>query len=100
MKKAQINFLTLGLVGLLLFVTFSCKADFTVEDALNAQQEVDLTIYVIDRSTTDFAPVADASVTVTQGSVTTVVTTDAKGAANFPKIKVGDYVYNVTKADF
>lgn len=100
MKKAQINFLTLGLVGLLLFVTFSCKDEFTEEDALNAQQQVDLTIHVIDASTPDSKPVAGVVVTVSQGSASTAVTTDANGAASFPKIKVGEFVYSVTAENY
>jgi hypothetical protein len=96
MKRAHIKFLTFSVIALLCIAMISCEDDFTEKDALEAQQQVDLTIYVVDPSTPNEQPVSGAKVTVSQGTTTTEVTTDDKGVANFPKIKVGEYVYNVT----
>ncbi|MBY0436510.1 MAG: carboxypeptidase-like regulatory domain-containing protein, partial [Cyclobacteriaceae bacterium] len=87
------------LVASLILVT-SCKEKFSEEDALKAQQEVDLAIYVTNQTDPAQPPVAGANVTVTISGKTTSVTTDAAGAALFPKIQVGTYVYKVEAASF
>lgn len=99
MKRTQFSFVSLTFVALLFVAAMSCSDDFTEKDALEAQQQVDLTIYVFDPSTSS-QPVTGAKVTINQGTNTTEVTTDAKGAANFPKVKVGEYVYSVSADNY
>jgi hypothetical protein len=99
MKKTVSKFLSLALVGFLLVGAFSCDDPYTEEDALKAQQEIDLTIYVVDKSLNS-KPIANAKVTVSQAGATKDVTTDDKGIAQFPKIKVGSYVYTVTADNY
>jgi hypothetical protein len=100
MKKTQIKFLTMAMVGLLLLGTYSCKDEYTEEDALKAQQEIDLTIYVVDNTSSGRNPIANAKVTVSQAGTSTEVTTNDKGVAQFPKIKVGGYTYSVTAENY
>lgn len=87
------------LIAIMAFA-ISCKETFTEEDALKAQQEIDLAIYVVNGSDAASAPIAGATVTVNQNGVSVTGTTDATGAALFPKVKVGDFVYTVTAANF
>jgi hypothetical protein len=100
MKKTQlIKFLTLVLIGFVLLGTYSCKDEYTEEDALKSQQEVDLTIYVVNRAAS-FAPIKDAKVVVSQGGLTFEGTTNDKGVVSFPKIKVGGFAYSVIAEGF
>jgi hypothetical protein len=100
MKQNKFRFLSIVLSGLMLVAAISCQEQYTEEDALNAQQEIDLTIYVVDASSADFKPVTGAKVSLIQGEKTVDVTTTETGVANFPKIKVGGYAYKVTADNF
>jgi hypothetical protein len=80
----------------LLIILISCQDQFTEKDALLAQQQIDLTIYVADASTTNNAPVNGAKVSVSQSGTALDAVTDAQGIAKFPKMKVGEYVYTIT----
>jgi hypothetical protein len=97
MKKTQIKFLTMAVVGLLLLGTYSCKDDYTEEDALKAQQEVDLAIFIVDNLD---APIVSAKVTVSYGSSTVEATTNDKGLAFFPNVQIGTYAYSVSAENF
>lgn len=81
-------------------VVISCKDEFTEEDALKAQQEIDLAIYVFNRSESDLPPVEGAKVTISQGGESREVTTDASGVALFPDAKIGGYIYRIEGENF
>ena len=100
MKQNRFRFLSLALSGLVLLGAVSCQDDFTEEDALKAQQEIGLAIYVVNNSTKDYAPVANAKVVVSQSGESQEVTTDENGVAKFPAIEIGEYVYTITADKF
>ncbi|HEY5822838.1 MAG TPA: carboxypeptidase-like regulatory domain-containing protein, partial [Cyclobacteriaceae bacterium] len=100
MKQNRFRFLSFALAGLVLLGAVSCQDDFTEKDALKAQQEIGLAIYVVNYSTTDRAPLANAKVVVSQSGVTQEVTTDETGVAKFPTIEIGEYVYTITADNF
>ena len=101
MKKTKtFRILTFGLSFLLLSGIFSCQDQFSEKDALTAQQEVDLLIYVVDFSTTNLGPVANATVSISQANQSYEVTTDASGIASFPRMIIGDYIYTISATDF
>jgi len=100
MKQNRFRFLSLALSGLVLFGAVSCQDDFTEEDALKAQQQVGLTIYVVNSSSVESAPVANAKVVVSQSGTTQEVTTDETGVAKFSSIQIGEFVYSVSADKF
>ena len=81
-------------------VVISCKDEFTEEDALAAQQEMDLAIYVFNKSVANQPPVAGVTVTVSQGGESRAVVTDETGVALFPDAKIGGYVYRIEGENF
>jgi len=100
MKQNRFRFLSLALSGLVLLGAVSCQDDFTEEDALKAQQEIGLTIYVVNSSTAESAPVANAKVVVSQSGESQTVTTDETGVAKFSSIQIGEFVYSVSADNF
>lgn len=82
------------------FVVVSCKDEFTEEDALAAQQEMDLAIYVFNKSVANQPPVAGLNVTVSQGGESRTVATNEAGVALFPDAKIGGYVYRIEGENF
>ena len=88
------------IMTLMAVLAISCEEEFSEEDALNAQQSVDLAIYVVNNSTDNEDPVAGAKVTVSQNGETREVTTDAAGAALFPDAKIGGYVYKIEAENY
>lgn len=97
--KNTFKILTSTLLAGLIILSVSCD-QFTEEDALKAQQTVDLSIYVVDESSDVKKPVASATVTITQAGNKSEVVTDSSGVAIFPGIQIGGYVYNVTAENF
>lgn len=85
MKKTRI--LSLLLVVLLAGVFTSCKDDFTEEDALNAQQTVDVSVYVIDYFNT--TAVAGATVSIIKDGAVVTAETNEQGVASFSDVKIG-----------
>ncbi|VAW29193.1 hypothetical protein MNBD_BACTEROID06-972, partial [hydrothermal vent metagenome] len=99
MKHLTFNKLSILLLGLVLFST-SCKEQFSEKDALDAQQQIDMAIYVYDAGAKDEPAVVGATVTFVQGTETRTVTTDETGVALFPKAKIGGYILKVTAENF
>ena len=85
MKKTRIlQFLS----AILLAGIFSaCEDSFTEEDALNAQQTVDVSIYVIDNYNT--SGVAEATVSIIKDGVLVEAQTNELGIASFSDVKIG-----------
>lgn len=90
------NLLMLGVTIFLL----ACSEEFTEEDALKAQQTIDLAVYVVDGTSDLDSPIEGATVTVSQGGKTIEVITDASGVAMFPDFGVGSFVYNVSADNY
>ena len=65
----------------------ACDDDFTEEDALNAQQTIDLSIYVVDFFNT--AAMQDFNVTILQDGATISGTTNEQGVATFSDVEIG-----------
>ncbi len=99
MKHFKLKKLSIYLLGIVFFA-FSCKEQFTEKDALDAQQQIDMAIYVYDAGTEADSAVAGATVTFIQGIETRTVTTDETGVALFPKAKIGGYILKVTADNF
>lgn len=97
MKNRVLQFFALFLAASMLF---SCQDEFTEEDALNAQQQIDVAVYVYNAATAEEAPVAGATVTLIQGGETRTATTDDSGAAIFNDAKVGGFIYTVDGDNF
>lgn len=97
MKNRLLQFLALFMAA---SVLFSCQDEYTEEDALEAQQLIDLAIYVFDQGSVNQDPVAGATVKLVQGSETREVTTDASGSAIFTDAKIGGFIYSVSGANF
>lgn len=70
-------------------VLFSCKDEFTEQDALDAQQTIDMVITVVDASDS-YAPVDGATVKVLVDSTFVSRTTNSSGSVVFPKIKISE----------
>ena len=85
MKKTRI--LSFLLVIILAGVFTSCKDDFTEEDALNAQQTVDVSVYVIDYFNT--TAVSGATVSIIKDGAAVTAQTNDQGIASFSDIKIG-----------
>lgn len=65
----------------------SCEDDFTEKDALDKQQTIDLSVYVIDNFST--AGVSEATVSIIKdGNLVTAQTNDL-GVATFSNVKIG-----------
>ncbi|MEJ0055873.1 MAG: carboxypeptidase-like regulatory domain-containing protein [Bacteroidota bacterium] len=94
------KFISALLIIATMTVALSCKETFTEEDALNAQQAIDLALYVFNQTDVAEPPITGAKVTLTQNGVTKDVTTDETGGALFPGMKVGDFIYRVEAANF
>jgi hypothetical protein len=97
MKNKFLSFLVLFIAAT---VMFSCQDEFTEEDALNAQQSIDLAIYVYDGGSVNRAPVVGATVSFIQGGSTRTATTDEAGVALFPEAQIGGYIYSIEGSDF
>lgn len=65
----------------------ACDDDFTEEDALNAQQTIDLSIYVVDFFNT--TALQDVNVSIVQDGATISGTTNEQGVATFADVKIG-----------
>ena len=87
--KRTFNIISGALLIVLTTFVISCKDQFTEQDALNSQQQIDLALYIVNQSDPVQGPITGAVVTFSQNGVSKDVTTDATGAALFPKIKVG-----------
>ena len=98
--KRTFNIISGALLIVLTTFVISCKDQFTEQDALNSQQQIDLALYIVNQSDPVQGPITGAVVTFSQNGVSKDVTTDATGAALFPKIKVGDFVYKVVATNF
>ncbi|MBL6446059.1 DUF3869 domain-containing protein [Fulvivirga sp. 29W222] len=85
MKTTRI--LSFLLVVLLAGVFTSCKDDFTEEDALNAQQTVDVSVYVIDYFNT--TAVTGATVSIIKDGAAVTAQTNEQGIASFSDVKIG-----------
>ncbi|UII33960.1 hypothetical protein LVD17_09045 [Fulvivirga ulvae] len=85
MKKTRI--LSFLLVIILAGVFTSCKDDFTEEDALNAQQTVDVSVYVIDYFNT--TAVSGATVSIIKDGAAVTAQTNEQGIASFSDVKIG-----------
>ena len=99
MTKVRTKIISLMMLSMAIFA-ISCEEEFSEEDALNAQQSVDLSIYVVNNSTDNEDPIEGAKVTVSQNGETREVTTDANGAALFPDAKIGGYVYKIEAENY
>ena len=99
MTKVRTKIIAMMMLSVAIF-TFSCEEEFSEEDALNAQQSVDLAIYVVNNSAVSEDPVEGARVTVSQNGETREVMTDATGAALFPEARIGGYVYKIEAENF
>ncbi len=98
MLKNTFKYLLAG--ALIAVAAVACKDEFTEEDLLAKQQTIDLSIYVNNRSLNSEPPVEGATVTISQNGNTLTATTDAAGAALFPDVEIGGYVYRVEAANF
>ncbi len=98
--KRTFNIVAGALLVVLATIVISCKDQFTEQDALNAQQQIDLALYIVNQSDPVQGPINGATVIFSQNGVSKTVTTDATGAALFPKIKVGDFIYSVAATNF
>ncbi len=98
MLKNTFKYLMAGV--LISVAAVSCKDEFTEADLLEKQQTIDLSIYVNNRSLNSEPPVEGATVTISQNGNTLSATTDASGAAVFPDVQIGGYVYRVEAANF
>lgn len=97
MKKSTIFGLMMATAIGLIFT--SCKDDFTEEDALKAQQAIDLTIRAYDPFTN--AGVSGATVTIIQDGKEVTQTTSDIGVALFKDVQIGDNIpVNVKKEGF
>ncbi len=97
MKKTTLSALLALALTMAGFI--ACTDDFTEEDALNAQQTIDLSIYVIDYF--DAKGLSDAEVSVVQDGSIVSVTTNEDGVAMFSDIKIGNRLpVTVEKAGF
>lgn len=92
--KTKIFFLSLIAIAITSF--YSCQ-DFSEEDALKAQQLIDLLIVVDSDIKQDRPLVEGAEVTITQFGETRTQVTDEFGTAAFPGAKVGSFSYKVKK---
>ncbi|MDN5214091.1 hypothetical protein QQ020_18590 [Fulvivirgaceae bacterium BMA12] len=99
MTKVSTKIISMMMLAMAVFA-ISCEEEFSEEDALNAQQSVDLAIYVVNNSSTEEAPVSGATVTISQNGETRTATTDAAGAALFADAKIGGYVYKIEAENF
>jgi hypothetical protein len=82
----------------ILFIT-GCKDDFTSEDALNAQQTIDLSILVYDISTD--SAIVGATVTIYNNGEELSVESNELGFANFAAIKIAEALfYQVQKEGY
>ena len=99
MKKISVKIFSIIAIAATM-ITASCKDEFTEEDALAAQQEIDLAIYVFDEGDVEKLPIEGATVVLIQGTEVTTLTTDVNGTAFFEKAKVGGFVYRVSLTDY
>lgn len=98
--KHKFKFLSSTFLIGLLTMSISCKDQFTEEDALNAQQLVDLAIYVFNQSNQERPPVAGATVTFIQGGNNLEATTNESGVAVFNDVRFGGFVYYIEAENF
>ncbi|WP_422358978.1 hypothetical protein [Reichenbachiella sp.] len=98
--KTKINFLKYSLILFIAAFTMSCGDQFTEEDALEAQQSVDLALYIYNGSTLGNEPIEGATVTINQGGDPMEVVSDANGVALFPGIAIGSYIYKIEADSF
>lgn len=97
--KNTFKIITSTLLMGLIVLSVSCD-QFTEEDTLKAQQTIDLTIYVVDGTSTDRTPIEGATITLIQSGSTREVVTDANGIAAFPGIQIGSYIYKAVAEGF
>ncbi|MCD4834505.1 MAG: hypothetical protein K8R31_11965 [Bacteroidales bacterium] len=84
-------FKTMILLIMLAGVFFTaCEDEFTEKDALDAQQTIDVSIYVYDPATD--SSLVNAAVTMVNGGEAITIQTNELGIAYFTKIKIGDNV--------
>ncbi len=81
----------------------SCEDKFTEQDLLNAQQQVDYTLQLVDLN----ANVTDAEsslkgvkVSLTQGAAVKTVEADANGYVSFGKVQVGNAVIKIVSENY
>jgi len=87
--KNILKFFAFALMAILLFN--SCEDNYSEEDAMNAQQVVDLIISVTDESNFDIA-VESATVRAIINGVSVELITDATGIVTFKDVKIGGYL--------
>lgn len=90
MKITSKRILIKALLVITLFagVITACNDDFTEEDALNAQQTIDLSVYVIDFFNT--TGLSEVNVSLIQDGNELIATTNEQGIAIFSGIRIGD----------
>lgn len=71
-------------------IVSGCDGDFSEKDALNAQQTLDVTVYVTDLYNSN--PLEDAQVTMLQDAEGAVAITDINGIAVFPDVAISDLI--------
>lgn len=98
MKKTICKLLLIIVPVMLLF---SCKKDdFTEKDALAAQQSINLSLTVVD-ATSSLAPVGGATVRLLKDSTIVTKTTNNDGTVVFPNVRIGgDAVVSVSKDQY
>jgi hypothetical protein len=84
MKKSNFLFISLALI---VGIFSACEDEFTEKDALEAQQTINLSVYVYDGY--DQSGIAGASVTVVKDGDNKVEETNDLGVALFKKVKIG-----------
>ncbi len=104
MKKFVINSLLFAVTAGLLIMS-SCKDKFTEEDLLNAQQELDYTVHVMNANSeaTDTSVdlgISEATVTINQAGKSKTKETDESGNAVFKDVKIGQVVVKVEADSF
>ncbi len=95
----QMRLLT-NILILLCLISVSCRDGFTEEDALRAQQEIDLAIFVVDLGSDSRPPVVGATVSINQGGEVLTATTNDNGVVQFNNIKIGSVVYTIEATNY
>ena len=78
----------------------SCREEFSEKDALEILSRVDAVFYIFDKSSSDYLPVENATITVIQGTQETELVTNESGMATFPNLKLGTIFYRVEASNY
>ncbi len=95
MKKTFFLFIILSLSTL-----YSCREEFSQEDALDLLNSVDISVYVYNRSLDYSEPVQNARVKITQGNSVYELTSDSNGLVNVEGAEYGKVFISVEADGF